>query len=200
MNNHIFENLSGKLLIASPYQMQDTIFHQAIIYVVSHEKDISIGFILNRLVHKFPATSLLNLLSEEAKQDKKLESSTEVPITEVPIYIGGPVALDSMSFLHSDEYFKNTLFPVNNHLSVSNDKTVLKDILLDQGPKNHLVFVGHTIWRPGELETELENHLWIAANFDHELVFSCPPEEKWSLALQKFGIDDANFSLEIGQC
>lgn len=195
MDNHIFENLSGKILIASPYQMENTIFHQTVMYVVSHEKDSSMGFILNRLVHKFPSASLLNLLDKEAKQDKKLESDNEVPI-----YIGGPVGLDNMSFLHSDEYLKNILFPINNHLAVSNDKTVLQDILLAQGPKDYLVFVGHTIWRPGELETELENHLWIAANFDHELIFSCPPEEKWTLALQRFGIDDANFSSEIGQC
>ena len=70
------------LLIADPF-LKDDNFIRSVIYLCSHNEEGSFGLVLNKL---FDFT-LNNLVSG-------FESF------EIPVFVGGPVALDTIHFLH----------------------------------------------------------------------------------------------------
>jgi putative AlgH/UPF0301 family transcriptional regulator len=57
-----FSNLTGKILIASPYTMENNIFHQSLVYIVHHSTEGSVGFIINRPINN--GISLKSLLKK----------------------------------------------------------------------------------------------------------------------------------------
>ena len=99
-----FSNLTDKILIASPYTMEDNIFHQSIVYVVHHGDQGAVGFLVNRLVKNPPVNNLF----------KKAEFKLDLNLLNLKIHIGGPLEFERAFFLHSAEYNKNLLFKLEN--------------------------------------------------------------------------------------
>jgi len=193
MNNQDFSNLSGKILIASPFVLYGDVFHRSIIYVLSHTKDGSIGLIVNHLVNQVKFKSLFKLIKDNnfGNLDDNLT---------IPVHLGGPVELERGFFLHSSEYDRNVLFQFQDNLSVSSNVDILKDIAHGSGPKDSLFMIGYAGWEAGQLEFELENNLWIISNYNQSLIFSDPPETKWQKALNYLGIENSQFASKLGHC
>ena len=186
-----FHNLTGKVLIASPFAMQGNVFHQSVIYVVHHGRDGSIGLIINHPVSNMPIESLF----------KKLDSTLNLAELNVDVHLGGPVDIERGFFLHTSEYNKNILFkPEGEGLSVSSNIEILKDITDGIGPKNSMFFIGYTGWNAGQMEFELENNLWIVDNPDYELIFAPKLPQKWNLALSRLGISSTDFNPNAANC
>lgn len=190
MNND-FNNLSGKVLIASPYTFGGGMFHKSLIYVVAHTETGSIGVIINHLINRLPLKSIIKSpkFPEDVKDDKM-----------VPVYVGGPVEVQRAVLVHSDEYDKNLLFKFDDGLAVSSNIEIMKDLALGNGPQNSLFIVGYTGWKAGELEFELQNNFWIVSDFDKDLMFSERNELKWEIALNRLGIDESMFASTLGHC
>ena len=142
MNNNFYENLSGKILIATPHELCEGIFYKSLVYILSHEKEGSVGLIVNQLVRSLPLSLFLNpddqfhevyLNEEERKADKSM-----------PIFFGGPNEMERMFFLHTDDYDKNLIFKSNNSgIALSSNPQILKDISLGMGPQNNVSIVGN---------------------------------------------------------
>ena len=94
-------NLTGKILIASPYTMENNMFYQSLVYVVYHSTEGSVGFIINRPVTN--EISLKDLL-------QKIDSNIDLNLLNLEVLVGGPLDLERGFFLHSAEYNKNLLF------------------------------------------------------------------------------------------
>lgn len=190
MDDTIFENLSGKILIASPLTVEGNLFHRALVYVLSHTKDGSVGLMLNRFVHSASFKTLFKTLNDHPKAgDMNLK-----------VYMGGPVEPERAFFLHSGEYNKNLLFQFQDNIAVSSNTDILLDIMDGSGPKEKLFFVGYTGWVSGQLETEIKNNQWIVSDFDRGLIFKQKDTDKWSTALHRLGIEGACFSPGAGCC
>ena len=119
MNNQNFDNLSGKILIASPFVLFGDVFHRSIIYVLSHTKDGSVGLIVNHLVNKVKFKALFQIIKNNSFDNNKKDDLT------IPVYLGGPVELERGFFLHSNDYDKNVLFNFHDNLSVSSNIEIL---------------------------------------------------------------------------
>ena len=193
MKNQDFTNLSEKILIASPYVLQGDVFHKSLIYILSHTKDGSIGLIVNHLVNRTPFKTLFKVMNDK---DNIIPNNDLI----LPVYLGGPLELDRGFFLHSADYDKNLLFKFQDNLAVSSNTGILKDIAAGAGPKKSLFIIGYTSWKAGQLETELENNLWIVSDYDQDLIFSEEIEQKWHIALKRIGVDDSYFASIIGHC
>lgn len=189
MQDQTFNNLSGKILIASPYVLYGDVFHKSLIYMLSHTKDGSIGLIVNHLVNSLSFKTLFKLINN---------NTPVVGDLVLPIYLGGPVELERGFFLHSSDYDKNLLFKFQGNLAVSSNINILQDIASGQGPKNSLFLVGYTAWKPSELEFELENNLWVVSDCDSDLIFLESNEKKWQTALKRIGIKQSNFGSILG--
>ena len=95
-----FSNLTGKILIASPFAMQGNVFHKSLIYVIKHTDEGSVGLIFNHPINNASANSLF----------KKMDSKISTDDLRLDIHLGGPVEVERGFFLHTGEYNKNILF------------------------------------------------------------------------------------------
>lgn len=191
MTDQIFNNFSGKILIASPYIKFGEVFHKSVIYVLSHSESGAIGLIVNHLVNRMPFKTILKAMN------------TNIPDlgeNSLPVYLGGPVELEKAFLLHSGEYEKNLLFKFKDNLAVSSNSEILSDLASGNGPQKSLFIIGYTIWQPGELEHELENNLWVVSDCDKDLIFSEKNEQKWHTALKRLGIEHSHFAATAGHC
>ena len=191
MTESNFSNLTGKILIASPYTMEGNVFHKSIIYVIQHNKEGSIGLIINHPVNHAPANTLF----------KKMDDSINFNDLNLDVHLGGPVEMERGFFLHTNEYNKNLLFnPKNDDLAVSSNLQIIKDISNGIGPKKSLFIIGYTGWGAGQMEFELENNLWIVADPNHDLIFNEANSDKWHKGLSSLGISKQDFAPEIAIC
>jgi putative transcriptional regulator len=182
VNDEIFDNLSGKVLIATPY-MLDGIFNKSLIYMLSHTEEGAMGLIFNNLVNHIEIKSFFKISDDQVNSNIMM-----------PIYLGGPVEHERGFFLHSDDYNENLLLKFQNHLALSSNPKIPHDIASGHGPKNSLFIIGYTAWKAGQLETEIKENLWIITKCDKEFIFSDHPENKWHNALHNLGIKESHFT------
>ncbi len=187
--NTNFESLAGKFLISSPYAFTNDVFNKSLIYVMSHSESGAIGLIVNRLAQKLSANAVLKLFKDDNDQSELI----------MPVYVGGPVEPERGFVLHTPEYNKNLLLQSDGNLAVSSNIEILRDIAHGHGPANSMVVLGYTGWAAGQLESEIERNMWIISNSSNDIIFS-DSEDKWSVALNKMGIDDASFTSQAGHC
>ncbi|MDP5020837.1 MAG: YqgE/AlgH family protein [Rickettsiaceae bacterium] len=187
-----FSNLTGKILIASPFAMEGNVFHKSLIYVIKHTDEGSVGLIFNHPINNAPANTLF----------KKIDSKINTEDLNLDIHLGGPVEVERGFFLHTDEYNKNLLFnPAQSNLAVSSNAQILQDIANGTGPQNSIFIIGYTGWSAGQMEFELENNLWLIAEPNHDLIFLENSEEKWSKALAMLGISTNDFvDMNLASC
>ena len=159
--------LNGNLLLAAPL-MRDPNFSRSVLFLASHsKKEGAFGYILNRPLDKIVGDLL---------PDKKLG-----PVKDVPVYMGGPVATDKLSFASLHWNRKRKSMSCKTHLSV-------EDAVYEIGIGHHVLgFVGYSGWSSGQLERELEERSWIIAQPDKGMLDECEPTELWTEILNEMG-------------
>ncbi len=186
-----FSNLTGKVLIATPFKMKDNVFYKSLIYVVKHAKEGSVGLILNHPVNNPPANVIFKEMSKSNNNHFNFD-----------VHLGGPVDLERGFFLHTGDYDENLLFePSGNNLAISSNDKILQDITDGVGPQKNLFIIGYTGWEANQLELELQNNLWLITEPDHDLIFLKDHSKKWGRALSKIGITETDFiTAALGNC
>lgn len=191
MTDQNYKDMTGKVLIASPFAMEGNVFHQSLIYVIKHAEDSSVGLIFNHPVNSSPNEALF----------RKVDESIKIGDLDMDVRIGGPVELERGFFLHSDEYDKNLLFqPSEGNIAVSSNPQILDDINVGKGPKDKLFIIGYTAWAPGQMEFELEHNLWIVSEPDNKLIFHTEAQEQWHEALKSAGVAEQEFVPTAARC
>ena len=156
--------LRGSLLVATP-ALLDPNFMRAVVLVAEHGESGAMGVILNRPSE----TSVGDAVPELA------------PLAghEEPVFVGGPVATDSLLALGE----------VNDPGDAS--ELVLGDVGFVQSPdvevRRGRVFVGYAGWSAGQIEAELEEQSWIVVPAEPDDVFSAEPAGLWSDVLRRQG-------------
>lgn len=187
------DNLTGKILIASPNASLNEMFHQSLVYLISHDKKGAKGLIFNHLISDISLKSIEQIFRKQL--DTKIKNSSFFPL-----YLGGPVSPDIGFVLHTKEYQKDTAFESTNHLTVSSNVEILYDIEKGSGPKKSLLIMGYTGWKAGQLEEELEENYWIIMEGNEDFIFTKNNESKWKSALNHLGIDHGLFAPFLGYC
>ena len=191
MIEYNFSNLTGKILIATPFAMEGNVFHKSLIYVVRHTEEGSIGYIFNHPIKNAPSENMF----------QKIDQNINLSNLDLDIHIGGPVEVERGFFLHTDDYNKNPIFSTpESHIAVSSNTEILGDIANKKGPAHSLFIIGYTGWSAGQMEFELANNLWIVAEPDTDLIFSSDPDKKWAKALSMAGITKNDFAPSIANC
>jgi putative transcriptional regulator len=82
---------------------------------------------------------------------------------------------------------------------LSSSRDLLVQLLGRDKPMDGLrIFIGHSGWAPGQLETEIQGNGWLHCAADSELIFGSDPGAKYERALKKLGIDPGMLSSEAG--
>ena len=170
----MIKTLTNHLIIAMPH-LNDTIFNKSVILINDHNKNGTMGFILNKPISSDSSASVL--FSDITKKIKK------------NIYFGGPVDLNSCFILHDNSYTLNDSLSITSNLFLTSNKEAIDDIINKKGPKNFMLNIGYAGWDSGQLEKEIKNGDWLILPNPKNFIFDIPDKEKWTYTINKLGID-----------
>jgi putative transcriptional regulator len=148
--------IKGQLLISEPSIIGDLSFNRSVILLADHDKEGSVGFIINK-----PLKYTINDLLPEVNARFK-------------IYNGGPVEQDNLYFIHNiPELIPNSI-EISNGIYWGGDfestKELINDGTIQKG--NIRFFLGYTGWSENQLETEMNSNSWIVTknNYKNKII------------------------------
>ncbi len=167
--------------------MPDPRFEKQVIYVCAHSEEGAMGVAINKPNELFTIPEILR--------------GANLPVPEIefpPVYIGGPVELESAFILFQSDYRVDHQLDVSPTVSLSRETRILEDIAHSEGPEKYLFILGYAGWGPGQLEAELLDDGWLTVPANETVIFDVPDDEKWMRAAMQYGIDISTFGDVIG--
>lgn len=192
-------DLRGQFLLAMP-GMGDDRFDRSVIYMLAHDSEGAMGFIINQ-----PTDGLS--LGDIATNLPQAVASTG--LRNLPVFIGGPVQSDHGFVLHSDDYRASDSGdagdeepnPLSDGLpvSVTQSLEILIDAAKAKGPTHMRLLLGYTGWGPGQLEGEIQENIWLSCAAEPEDIFSPHPMDLYEKCIARLGVDLALLSAQGGE-
>jgi putative transcriptional regulator len=164
--------LKGQLLLDSG-QLSGQFFQRTVVLVCQHDAEGAFGLVLNR--------------ASGNKLGEMLVANVPEQIKEQPLYLGGPVQLSALSFLHTDTFLPEASVMPNLDLGHSLDSLVELGESFSASKKMKL-FAGYAGWSPGQLEDEMKRGAWLTHPASLELVFDTDPAKLWRQILRQKGL------------
>jgi putative transcriptional regulator len=170
--------LTGQLLVATPF-LTDPNFARAVVYVLDHDEDGTLGVVVNRPTH-VDVTAILPPWSE-------LTSSPHV------VFQGGPVALDSALGLAAingaaadeDEAEEEPLGWRRVFGGIGLVDLDAPPEILAAELRSMRIFAGYAGWGPGQLEEEIAEGAWYVVEAEPADAFSNDPDDLWRRVLKR---------------
>lgn len=183
----------GRFLVAMP-DMESDIFSESVIYVVLHNDEGALGFIVNK-----PAPMSL----EELLAHTELEDEPDLDISEAAshdsVRAGGPVDSNRGFVLHSLDFQIDSTIALTADLGLTATVSILRALASGTGPSQAVVMLGYAGWGPGQLESEIRDNAWLVTKADIPMIFDEANETKHARVLHAFGINAGNFVTEAGR-
>ena len=167
----MFKSLKGQLLLDGG-KLRGSFFHRTVVLICQHDSDGAFGLVLNRSSGNKVADALVADLAEYVKGQ--------------PLYLGGPVQPQALSFLHTDTFIPDANVMTNVNLGHSLDG--LEEISESYSPTRQVkVFAGYAGWSPGQLDDEMKRESWLTHQATIDLVFNTPSQELWQSIIKQKG-------------
>ena len=164
-------SLKGQLILDQG-KLQGSFFHRTVILVCQHDGEGAFGLVLNRAAPQKVGDALVANLPERIK--------------EQPLFLGGPVQPQALSFLHKGNFVPDANIMPN--LGMSHSLDTLLDLAESFAPDQELkIFAGYAGWSPGQLDDEMKRDTWMTHPASLELVFDPEPEKLWQSILRQKG-------------
>lgn len=163
---------NGILLIAEPFLKDPNFIRSVTLLCRFDELEGAIGFVINKPHHQ----QLGDLLPEMAAFD-------------LPIFVGGPVQMDTLHFLHQyPEHFPDAP-EITKGIYWGGDFELLKSLIKSGDIKNDCIrfYLGYSGWDAGQLDEEIEEKSWLTVEANQDIVFNTPAEDIWKLSLKLLG-------------
>ncbi len=168
---------AGCFLVASPGLM-DPNFTHAVVLICRHGTDGTYGLIINRRTNR---------------NVSHLESEAEILTGRTdPLFLGGPVADDTLQILHRSEHGVPGGLPVMGSTVLGGDPAILGHVLADPVPsddpdENVRFVLGCSGWGEGQLDAEIQEGAWVVCPAEERFVFDPKPESLWRRILKSLG-------------
>ena len=165
------KSLKGQLLLDNG-RLQGSFFHRSVVLICQHDEEGAFGLVLNRTTGNNVGDALVAKLPETLKP--------------LPLFFGGPVQPQALSFLHSDSFIPDA--NVMPNLSLDHSLDSLMEVGDSYSPTRQLkIFAGYAGWSPGQLDDELKRDTWLIHPASVDLVFFPQPDKLWKLILAEKG-------------
>lgn len=161
------ESQGASLLLAAPSLRDPNFFHTVLLLASHTVEEGAFGYILNRPLDK--------------RVGDLLEDDNLGPLADVPVFLGGPVGTNKLSFAALDWNAKKRELKVQTHLST--EQAIIE---IEQG-RTVRGFVGYSGWSEGQLENELEQKSWITCPARSSVITNKKPDELWAAILDDLG-------------
>jgi putative transcriptional regulator len=159
---------NGTLLVASP-QHNDMNFARAVVLVLRHDDNGTLGVVLNRPTSLVPATVFPELAGSIGGYAGHL-------------FRGGPIAPTRLLYLVRGLAAATVTGPeVLDKVFLSIDEASLPEMVrLADGTNDLRLYAGHAAWLPGQLQAEVNAGGWQLLRATPELVFHADPGALWA--------------------
>ncbi|HEX3800916.1 MAG TPA: YqgE/AlgH family protein [Verrucomicrobiae bacterium] len=164
--------LKGQLLLDSG-QLNGSFFQRTVVLICQHNAEGAFGLVLNR--------------SSGNKLGEMLVADVPELLKEQPLYLGGPVQVSALSFLHSDNFLPDASVLPNLELGHSLE-TLVELGESFSATKKVKMFAGYAGWSAGQLEDEMKRNAWLTHPASLDLVFDTSPEKLWQMILRQKGL------------
>jgi putative transcriptional regulator len=155
------------ILLVARSSLPDSFFSDSVVLVMNNLGPAPMGVIINRPT-RIPVARVFPGLARLAELPDK-------------VYFGGPVEPDVVWFLfraskppgeHTVQVFEGVYLGV--------DRDLLRRLLSRDKPMEGLkIFLGHSGWGPGQLESEIARGDWTLGHADSEAIFHGKSEHPW---------------------
>lgn len=162
----------GKLLIAEPSLAGDMSFSRSVVLLAEHNKDGSVGFILNK-----PLSYTINDLVKEI----------EVPFD---VYNGGPVEQDNLYFIHKVPELIDNSIEISNGIYWGGDFEKIIALINTNAISQDEIrfFLGYTGWDSLQLDKEISSHSWVIVPNKYESdIIQKAPDAFWKEKMMELG-------------
>jgi len=169
------KSMKGQFLLDNG-KLQGSFFHRTVILICQHDdEEGAFGLVLNRSTTNKVGEALVANLPEKLKEE--------------PLYLGGPVQPQALSYLVSDTYLPQANVMPNLSLGHSLESLMeLGDSF--SATQKVRVFAGYAGWSPGQLEEEMKRETWLVHPASLDLVYHPNADELWQLILKAKGWND----------
>ena len=167
----------GRLLISEP-SMEDSNFFRSVILLAVHNKNESVGFVLNQPT-KIKVHHLI----------------VNFPKSSFPIYIGGPVERNSLHYVHTIGTKIEGSQEILDGLYWGGDFEVVRKLVENNevDSSNIRFFAGYSGWDEGQLLKEIRENSWITVPANKESCMKLSSnKELWSSFIKKM---DAKYAI-----
>jgi putative transcriptional regulator len=163
---------TGSLLIADPF-LKDANFSRTVVFLCEHEENGSFGLVINKALY----ITLDQVIPE-------------VAIKEINLYYGGPVAMDTLHFLHQYPNLIPGSLKVGTGIYWGGNFAVLIQLLNNKEIDADKVrfYLGYSGWQKGQLHAEMEeSKSWLTVMAPKKLIFHKELDKIWGEALTIMG-------------
>lgn len=163
--------ISGTLLLSEPF-MADPSFIRSTCLIVSHiPEEGTFGFVLDKK-SKYKLSDLIDIKIDD----------------EVDVYVGGPVDLKSLFYIHNNNFNLTDAKPIGDNLFWGGDyEELLMKIESGIAKLDDIKFVlGYSGWDGGQLRKEIIENSWIVSN-DYPISIEENHNKLWQNVLLKMG-------------
>ncbi len=161
----------GTFLLAQPF-MHDAYFNRSVVYMTEDRQGGAVGFVVNK-----PMKAKIYQLVDD------------FPKFEARVCYGGPVANDTLHFLHTAPDLIEDTTLIGDGVYWGGDFEQLKRLARSRElqAEQILFFVGYSGWSAGQLQTELQRGSWIEAQARQEHLFKFKPTTLWEELMREKG-------------
>ncbi|MFM1947201.1 MAG: hypothetical protein RL207_1484 [Bacteroidota bacterium] len=168
----------GSVLLSEPF-LQDPHFERSVVLMCEHSDAESFGFVLNH------------------QSTVQLKDLMDIAPASIPVYLGGPVANNSLFYLHMIPGIESSEEILPGLFYGGDLAELLEMIEID---KKTLVkirfFLGYSGWGKGQLVQEIKERSWISTtNLSLETLFFTPTETLWKTSMSFQGEQFKTFSI-----
>lgn len=175
--------LVGNLLIAPP-AVKGSFWYKTVIMITENHNQGSVGLVLNK---------------RSQMSVKEFGDQLGIHLDKPGfVYLGGPVNVKSLSFLHSNDWVSKNTMRINDEFSLSSADDILPRLAAGDEPERWRMFLGMCGWAHGQLAGEIKGDApwsketsWCLATADQDLVFGSDNKDQWCNALDRSGLEFA---------
>lgn len=175
----LLEPQTGRILISEPF-LNDPNFKRSVILLADYQIQSTLGFVLNQ-----PSEYLLKDLVPDLWE------------ANFPIFIGGPVELDTVHFIHRCYDKLNSGEEIAKGIYWGGNFETLKILINNNSIEPHEIkfFLGYSGWGEGQLIDEIEENTWIVSDkYYPDTVFLHNEEQVWRDVIIDLGPKYAHIS------
>lgn len=172
IKSNTIEFCAGNILISEPF-LNDFYFGRSVVLLIDKDEETGcFGVIINKRL----SLKINDIIDDFPKFDGD-------------VYLGGPVATDSLFFIHTLGVIIPDSTEIRKGIFWSGNINAVKALIREGLINKHEIrfYIGYAGWDAGQLKSELQRNSWLVGDIPTKLILNTNPGKMWSTFTQNMG-------------